>query len=406
MSLHGTLETFALPDVMALLAATKKSGELRVVGGKLDGRVHIDDGRVIAANVGRADSFVDAVFELLRLSTGKFSFDNDAEAENPSDPVEIEPLLIEAQARLTEWRGIEAVVPSMDHGVVLVKELGDPHVTLASEQWRMVVAVAGASCVSHVADRLGLGEFSVCKALKELVESGVVEVTDPPAQPEPKPQPKAEAKPDAKAEAKPEPKADAKPEPKQEPKAEAKAEAQPEPKADATVDAADKSKGAPSADQADKRPVTIEPALKPDAVPAERVTIPALTTTDTTGPAAPGDEPRAKADKPVETPADKAGDKQAEKPAAKPAVDPVQAKQLVSQLAALGGDKPKADEAPEGDGSSGGGTPAKGDSPAAKAQKPEDEAGAQAAPGVTEGGEGEEPLNRGLLLKFLSSVRQ
>lgn len=396
MSLHGTLETFALPDVMALLAATKKSGELRVVGGKLDGRVHIDDGRVIAANVGRADSFVDAVFELLRLTTGKFSFDNDVKAENPSDPVDIEPLLMEAQARLGEWRGIEAVIPSMDHGIVLVKELGDPHVTLASEQWRMVVAVAGASCISQVADHLGLGEFAVCKSLKELVESGVVEVTDPPARPEaarPEPAKPEAAKPDP---AKPEPKAEAKPEPK--------VEAKPEPKAEASDNAEASDKAAEK--QADKPPVTIEPALKPEPVADERVAIPALTTTDTRGPAAPGHEPQAKADKPADKPAEKGVDKQPERPAGKPAVDPVQAKQLVSQLAALGGDKPQAGGTPEGDGADGTGTAAKADTPAANAQKSEDEAGADAAPGATEGGEGEEPLNRGLLLKFLSSVRQ
>src|SRR5688500_2536717 len=107
VSLHGTLETFALPDVMALLAATKKTGELRVVGGRIDGRVHLDGGRVIGAAVGRADSFVDAVFELLRLTSGKFSFDADRRPDQPADPVDIEPLLLEAQSRLTMWREIE-----------------------------------------------------------------------------------------------------------------------------------------------------------------------------------------------------------------------------------------------------------------------------------------------------------
>ncbi|MDQ1445586.1 MAG: hypothetical protein QOI20_2050 [Acidimicrobiaceae bacterium] len=395
MSLHGTLETFALPDVMALLAATKKTGELRVVGGRLDGRVHLDDGRVVAASVGRADSFVDAVFELLRLTSGKFSFDAEKRPDEPTDPVDIEPLLLEAQARLTEWRAIEAVVPSMDHGVMLVDDLSDPHVTLAADQWRMVVAVAGATCVSEVADRLGLGEYGACKALKELVESGVAEITAPPA-PAPK---KAEPKPAAKAEA-----------PKREPEPEPVAEAEPEAESDEDQAPEPEPEPEPEPVRAAAKPV-IEPELKRKALPDEPVRVAALTTTDRLSPIPPGQEPPAP--KPKARPKEDAH------------VDAAQAKQLVSQLASMGAekaDKPKAGP-PKAE-------PAKAEPPKAEPPKaepvkaesakadaggptPKDKAAdadtegkADAAAGSTPEGDGEEPLNRGLLLKFLSSVRQ
>ena len=402
MSLHGTLETFALPDVMALLAATKKSGELRVVGGKIDGRVHLAEGRVVAAEVGRADSFVDAVFELLRLTSGKFSFDADKAPSDPSDPVEVEPLLFEAQGRLTEWRGIEAVIPSMDHGVVLVSDLTDPHVTLASDQWRMLVTVAGVRCVSEVADRLGLGEYAVCKSLRELVESGVAAVTDPPA-PAPKPAPKPAAKaaepapatapePAPQAAAEPEPAPDSTPEPKPEPQAQAKADPEPAPAA--------KPAPAPEAEAKAATPV-IEPELKPTPLDTP-VAVQALTTTDPGSPAPPGQEPPApspKAKKP-EPPKAETPPKPETAKEAKDKVDAAQAKQLVSQLAALSADKP-ADKKAE--------PKAKADDEAAKAPKAkaDDDAAkpAEDAP-AGEGGDAEEPLNRGLLLKFLSSVRQ
>jgi hypothetical protein len=367
---------------MALLAATKKTGELRVVGGKLDGRVHLDAGRVVAADVGRADSFVDAVFELLRLTSGKFSFDADKAPDDAADPVDVEPLLLEAQARLTEWRGIEAVVPSLEHGVLLVKDLTDPHVTLAAEQWRMIVGVAAARCVADVADRLGLGEYGVCKALKELVESGVVDITDPPTPA------KAEPKVEVKAS---EPKVEAKIE-KIEPEAAEEAEPEPEPKAVKEDKAA--------SNQAEAKPV-IEPELKPRPEPDGTVKVKALTTTDQASPIPPGEEPDAKAKKP---------EPKAAKPEPKPEpkVDPSQAKALVSQLAAMNSEKvePKADKA----------EPKSEKAPAAKADKAEKdaaddaeaaaEATTTAAAAAPEGGEADEPLNRGLLLKFLSSVRQ
>jgi hypothetical protein len=178
VSLHGTLETFALPDVLALLAATKKSGELRVVGGATDGRVWFDAGAVVGSEVGRAVTFVDAVFELLRLESGKFSFDAEKAAPAPGEPAAIEPLLAEAQARLAEWKSIEAVIPSLDHGVKLVPEVRDPHVMVTGEQWRALVGVASAPSVTAVVERLGVGEFDACRTLKGLVEAGLVRVEE------------------------------------------------------------------------------------------------------------------------------------------------------------------------------------------------------------------------------------
>lgn len=401
MSLHGTLETFALPDVMALLAATKKTGELRVVGERLDGRVHLDAGKVVAADVGRADSFVDAVFELLRLTTGKFSFDGDRVAEQTSEPAEVEPLLFEAQARLAEWRDIEAVVPSMRHAVSLVLELGDPHVTLGAEQWRMVVAAASATCVHDVADHLGLGEFAVCKSLKALVEAGVLVVAEPiagaseapkaepvaepaaetPAESAPPAEAPAESAPAAESapppEAPAEPVADTAPEPVAEAPAEAKPEARPEPE----------TKPEPTAAKVDGAKVVIEPERKPEAE-VGGVDIPALMTKNQTAPVPPAAEPAQAAKKvPVST----------------GPVSTNQAKQLVSQLAALSSDEKKqekpAAKAPEA-------TAPEPEGAGALTEVDKVQAPVAEAPSTTEGGDTEEPLNRGLLLKFLSSVRQ
>src|SRR5439155_2335844 len=126
VSLHGTLETFALPDVLTLLTATKKSGELRVVGGRIDGRVWFDAGEVVGADVAGGTSAVDAIFELLRLPSGTFSFDADRTAPSPGAPAATDILLADAQARLSEWREIETVIPSLDHLVRLVPEGRDP----------------------------------------------------------------------------------------------------------------------------------------------------------------------------------------------------------------------------------------------------------------------------------------
>lgn len=366
MSLHGTLETFALPDVLALLAATKKTGELRVVGGKTDGRVWFDAGAVVGAEVGRAAGYVDAVFELLRLESGKFSFDAEKVAPAPGEPGAIESLLAEAQARLAEWRSIEEVVPSVECGVSLSSEVSDPHVMVTGGQWRALVGVASAGTVSSLIDHLGAGEFETCRTLKGLVEAGLVRVGEAPAPTaaaDPEPVAAPVVQPEAPASA-PEPEAVAPaPEPEPEP-----VEAPPEAPAAVAVEA----------------PAPV-PAPDPVLVPT-RAKIQALTS----------------------TPAASAAALEAEQPDPMPAAEPVpvpptqgEADELVRQVAALESvtvEAPVADPAPPAP---------EPEAPVAEAvAEPEPAPVADPAPMPPTGpAEGEEPINRGLLLKFLSSVR-
>ncbi|MDQ1394776.1 MAG: resuscitation-promoting factor RpfA [Acidimicrobiaceae bacterium] len=184
MSLHGSLQTFALPDVLVLLASTKKSGELRVTGPRLDGRVWVEEGQLVASAVGHARDHVDAVFELLRLKDGDFAFEQDQAAPSPQPPVPMAPVLTHAQERLVEWREIEAVVPSLDAVVRLVADAPEAEVIMRAEQWRVVVAAGPGGTVASVTQGLGVGEFDACRAVKELVEAGLMAVSAAPAVPE------------------------------------------------------------------------------------------------------------------------------------------------------------------------------------------------------------------------------
>src|SRR5438270_11602906 len=98
VSLKGSLDDFPLPDVLALLASTKKRGELRVAGQQAAGRVWMAEGAVVGAESGSAREPVDVLFQLLRVDAGNFSFDPHAEVP-AGRPLELEPLLGEAQAR-------------------------------------------------------------------------------------------------------------------------------------------------------------------------------------------------------------------------------------------------------------------------------------------------------------------
>ena len=186
MSLEGSLETIALPEVLHLLSDTSKSGELLVSGDRGDGRLWFDAGRLSGFDVHRCSDPADALFELLRASSGRFSFDAGmsrpesangvGEDENGAD---VRPVLEVAQARLEEWSGIVAVVPSLQHKASLSPEAPRESVEISAEQWSLVVTIGEGRTVGDVLDRAGLPEFEGCRSLKTLVEDGLVAVSEP-----------------------------------------------------------------------------------------------------------------------------------------------------------------------------------------------------------------------------------
>ncbi len=184
MALQGTLETFALPDVLRLLASTKKTGCYRLDGNRGSGSLWVKDGQIIGGEVEGAVAPTppaEVAFELLRFTDGDFVFDADAEPDTAADPVDVETILEQAESMLAEWKVIEAVVPSLDSWVSLRAELPSDEVTIRADRWISVVAIGGGVSIARLGSRLGLGELPVSRTVKELLELGLVEVGDAPA---------------------------------------------------------------------------------------------------------------------------------------------------------------------------------------------------------------------------------
>ena len=158
MSLEGTLETIALPDVLALLSVTAKTGELRIEAGGGVGSVWFDAGQLAGFDVGSHKTPVDAVFALLRLREGGFKFYTGTTPANAMAPQDVAPLLDEAENRLMQWAGIAAAVPSLYCDLSL-QESVEGTVMLRPDQWSLVAAIGGGRKVLEVLDQRGLGEF-------------------------------------------------------------------------------------------------------------------------------------------------------------------------------------------------------------------------------------------------------
>src|SRR2546421_10047348 len=77
VALQGTLDTFALPDVLRLLASTKKTGRLVIAGNRGTGSVWVDAGSVVGSEATGTmpdAGAVEVLFELLRYGEGSVTF--------------------------------------------------------------------------------------------------------------------------------------------------------------------------------------------------------------------------------------------------------------------------------------------------------------------------------------------
>jgi hypothetical protein len=185
MALLGTLAEFQVDDILVLLGTTRKTGVLVVESPRRNGRVWVDAGHVVGAEMpGHAEAH-DVVFELLRLPDGKFSFESGASPNELMAPQDVSEVLGAARSRLAEWRDIERVVPSLASVVSLDPEAGgEPVLHISADDWKVVAAIGAGGPVKVVADRLSLAEFDACKAVKAVVDARLA-VIDPVAEADP-----------------------------------------------------------------------------------------------------------------------------------------------------------------------------------------------------------------------------
>lgn len=229
MRLEGTLDAFGLPDILQLLAFTRKTGALRLSAPPAAGVVHVRAGAICAASsdtrrqvlarrvVGAglvgddalqaavavaadgptgvvaalieagavdrdavlplaAEQTTDAVGELLRWSGGEFSFVvDDADPDALPLAMPVDEVIAEGQRRLDVWAELTAVIPSPDTALALtVAPAEEPR--CSREEWGLLALVDGVRTVAEIVALLGRGEFAVMRALAGLVSRGLLVV--------------------------------------------------------------------------------------------------------------------------------------------------------------------------------------------------------------------------------------
>jgi hypothetical protein len=226
--LEGTLDAFGLPDILQLLAFTRKSGALRLSAPPAAGVVRVREGAICAASsdtsrqvlarriigaglvdddalrravesvrpdrgvvaglleAGAVDEqallplateqATDAVGELLRWTGGEFSFVvDDADPDALPLQLAVDEVVAEGQRRRSVWDELVAVIPSTEVALTLaVAPAEDPR--CSREEWGLLALVDGSRTVTEIVALLGRSEFAVVRSLAALVTRGLLVV--------------------------------------------------------------------------------------------------------------------------------------------------------------------------------------------------------------------------------------
>jgi hypothetical protein len=186
VALQGTIDSFALADVMRLLGSSSKTGRLIVNGDRGTADLWFASGALVgggSSSQEEVDDVAEVVFDILRYRSGSFVFEADATpgATHPAhgEPADVDAVIGQAEDALAEWSEIVAVVPSLDSWLTLAPELLHPEVVVDQACWTAIVTVGGGTTVRDMGAQLGLGELPSSRLVRALVQAGFVEVGAP-----------------------------------------------------------------------------------------------------------------------------------------------------------------------------------------------------------------------------------
>jgi hypothetical protein len=179
--LNGSLDSFALPDVLRFVASGGVTGRIEIVRAEVGGELVLDQGNFVGARLleDEAPSTVDEALDVAVLlfdgSGGSF---NVAEEEWVGGPLSLDAdeLVKAVERRRKEWAAVVEVLGSLEDPLILASDLpkGTDQITIRADQWRLISFVDGRRSVQDVARDAASSVYATALALAEMANAGMI----------------------------------------------------------------------------------------------------------------------------------------------------------------------------------------------------------------------------------------
>jgi len=192
--LQGTFETLGVPELLGLLAQSRKTGALWLDAGHAAAVVYVANGRCCAAlsndtpePLDDAPSLlvrlVELCFAVSRVENGSFRFGAEDPPWTCKEPVDLEAANGELARLLEEWHSIQEVIPSLECRLRLTEELRIDELSVDRQCWRLLTAIDGRRNMRELVRKTNRPVLDVCHAVVALVDAGACSVVQAPSTP-------------------------------------------------------------------------------------------------------------------------------------------------------------------------------------------------------------------------------
>ena len=175
-AISGRIAEIRLTSLLQIIESDRATGTLVVLHAGREGKLHIHQGVVRHATLGRA-SGVKALYRLMALEEG--SFDLYIPGRNPDyDTVEgdLQTHLLEAMRQKDEVAVYRKQLPSADTRLIFTSEKALPLSRVPPAVFEVMTSLSQHHTVGDVIELCSLPDFEVCRVLLALLKHGIVSV--------------------------------------------------------------------------------------------------------------------------------------------------------------------------------------------------------------------------------------
>lgn len=179
-TLRGKLQSISLVDVLQLLHANRKTGELLVSRGKVNGVLDVQNGEVVHAETAKAQG-ESAAFDILEWDQGGFEFITIAVKAPATIKRSVPDLLMEAARTTDSRKHLSGIFPDLN--LVPWTSLKEPMLTrdlrIFPEDRPVLGFLDGYRTFMEIINDSGLGDVAVLQVCATLQAAGRLTVLKP-----------------------------------------------------------------------------------------------------------------------------------------------------------------------------------------------------------------------------------
>jgi DNA-binding response OmpR family regulator len=172
--LSGSLRDMGVVDLLQTFELSRKSGVLKIVSARREGRVYFRDGKVVDAELGKLRG-EEAVYRALTLGEGSFEVEFRPVSNEDLIPTTTQGLLMEGMRRVDEWGRLLEQLPPLDS----VYEVDRPAITkrlssIPEDLDEILRLVDGQRTLNEVIDESPYEDLSTLFTISKLYFEGLL----------------------------------------------------------------------------------------------------------------------------------------------------------------------------------------------------------------------------------------